>query len=1004
MNQNLSISKLPPPFQSMDYEALRLEGMKYIERLSSAIWTDYNVHDPGITMLEAICYAITDLGYRTEFSIENLLAGEDGALSGQFFTAAQILTNNPLTVTDYRKLLIDIDGIRNAWLRVATESEMAIFANYEHSELDLNEPSEKHDKLQLNGLYKVLIDLDQEQEELDQDQVKELLKKAYRRLHEHRNLCEDFLCVEVVEEQEVRLCAEIEVENDANLEDILAHIYFELDRFMNPSVPFYSLEQLFEKNKTSEEIFDGLVLEHGFIDSDDLARSDLRTEIHGSDLYRLIMDIEGVSGIKRLVLFNYDKNGIQTERDNWILPIPPGHKPVWKEEQSVITFYKDGLIPFKANKEKARAKAVLLEELDIKARLVGPQRDIPLPRGQYMELDDYTRLRENFPDTYGVNSNGLPRSSSPLRQAQARQLKGYLMFFDQLLANYLSQLYQVKNLLAVNQDYDSTYFAHHIFESAGIEGLFDSGTTMEDILECLEDTAGRNARANRFLDHLLARFNESFGDYALLMYQLSGADSQPTAEALIEDKKAFLNAYPEISRDRARAFNYTQRNSDDLPDSWDTDNVSGLKKRVARLLGLEDYQRKSLLCPKKLPKVVTGLLIAQPVLFDPQVKLQYQISLYGQDKTELLKSLGSYSDENLSDSLLKFQQLVGGEEYYQIVSPIKQRDPSSLVEGAKLVLPGRNINVSVPFRFLELLDTDGKVIARSPLQKTEAAARLWKEQILSLVAEEEGKLKQVILSSVKNPSPPPPYKLEMRIEDSDGTELFTDEKLYDNSPEAREAVFDILMTGEKAGKILPGASLGPCTEDCSIEGFFVVEHILLRPMNRLYQAKNPGCTGLLPVDIDTSTCDCCEGLKDPYSFRISVVLPAWPERFKDMNFRRYFERALRLETPAHIALKICWVNCEQLEGFEKAYKNWLVEKAEAYRNFESWLDQIDLEDTNPCPGGGEKNLDEDALADATRELVCSLFQLKNVYPGARFHDCRDDESGGGIILNNSILG
>ena len=48
----MKISRQKPPEKSLDYEFLRGGGLKHIEELSSRIWTDYNVHDPGITTLE----------------------------------------------------------------------------------------------------------------------------------------------------------------------------------------------------------------------------------------------------------------------------------------------------------------------------------------------------------------------------------------------------------------------------------------------------------------------------------------------------------------------------------------------------------------------------------------------------------------------------------------------------------------------------------------------------------------------------------------------------------------------------------------------------------------------------------------------------------------------------------------------------------------------------------------------------------------------------------------
>src|SRR5438046_2562835 len=110
------ISKLNSGFPFyLDWEKLRTEGRDYIGKLAGKIWTDHNVHDPGITILEILCYAIMDLGYRTNLPVADILARnpDDQSKENNFFTASEILGCNPVTITDFRKMLIDIDGVRN---------------------------------------------------------------------------------------------------------------------------------------------------------------------------------------------------------------------------------------------------------------------------------------------------------------------------------------------------------------------------------------------------------------------------------------------------------------------------------------------------------------------------------------------------------------------------------------------------------------------------------------------------------------------------------------------------------------------------------------------------------------------------------------------------------------------------------------------------------------------------------------------------------------------------
>ncbi len=100
----------------LDFTRLRKEGLLHIGELSGKIWTDHNVHDPGVIIMEVLCYALMDLGYRTTLPFQDLIAKPDGDTSADdnFLTPLQALTVNPVTITDYRKLLLEIEGVRNA--------------------------------------------------------------------------------------------------------------------------------------------------------------------------------------------------------------------------------------------------------------------------------------------------------------------------------------------------------------------------------------------------------------------------------------------------------------------------------------------------------------------------------------------------------------------------------------------------------------------------------------------------------------------------------------------------------------------------------------------------------------------------------------------------------------------------------------------------------------------------------------------------------------------------
>ena len=111
------ITRPTAPDPSLDFDRLYQEGLKHIEALSGKIWTDYNSHDPGISILEVLCYAITELGYRCDFAIGDIISPlTENDIVGELFNLAKVASSAPLTINDYRKRLIDLPGYRNAWL------------------------------------------------------------------------------------------------------------------------------------------------------------------------------------------------------------------------------------------------------------------------------------------------------------------------------------------------------------------------------------------------------------------------------------------------------------------------------------------------------------------------------------------------------------------------------------------------------------------------------------------------------------------------------------------------------------------------------------------------------------------------------------------------------------------------------------------------------------------------------------------------------------------------
>ena len=233
--------------------------------------------------------------------------------------------------------------------------------------------------------------------------------------------------------------------------------------------------------------------------------------------------------------------------------------------------------------DEAEDTLVQLHGQAARPKLRATELDLPMPLGRARALEAYYPVQHSFPLTYGIGPAGLPSTATALRRAQAKQLKAYLMVYEQLLRNAYAQVAHAGDLFSLDPTIEHTYFAA-LFDatrrSPATTRSSSRPSPRPSSTRLVESPTEFLERRNRFLDHLLARFGESFGEYAMLLTDLEGQGK--AREDLIRDKLAFLRAFPRVSHDRGKAF-------DRAIAPCDPDNTSGLQQRVNLLLGLPDW-------------------------------------------------------------------------------------------------------------------------------------------------------------------------------------------------------------------------------------------------------------------------------------------------------------------------------------------------------------------------------------------------------------------------------
>lgn len=911
LDKHISIPKNVETKDDLDFSFLRKKGLEHIEQLSGNLWTDYNSHDPGVTILEMLSYAITDLGFRINLPLENILAPEDKnaeKIEGQFFRATQILPSKPVTELDYRKLFVDIKGVKNCWLKPLAKT---VYVDCKKNKLAYNPESliTNSTSFKLQGLNSIIVDFDK----LDEDKYPtDILKeKRYNQIadeiatlyHKNRNLCEDLVYISKVETHPISVCASIDVKPGADEELVHAKVIRTIDNYFSPSIKFYSLKYMFRKGYTSDEIFEGPVLKNGFIDPRELQAAGLKIEVRLSDIMQLIMDVEGVNLIKDISIT--DCNNYSDETDEWLICIDPGKKPV-RCPDSAYSYFK-GVLPLNINQKRVED---YIEELDTaekeEQKKVGENMEIEVPAGNYLNTNETTTIQNDFPDTYGIGEFGLPSWVETARKSQAKQLKGYLLFFDQVLATYFAHLGKVKNLLSVDNKLKKTYFTQAVTDIKDFDELVkDYNTANANVLtnKLLGKLDKNIERKNILLDHLIARFAEKFSNYAFLMKELYGSYAEQT---IVNSKEKFLSEYGEIEKNgkilnkgisnwRGSAFNYFNQPASEL---WNTNNVAGVQKRIARLTGIKNYSR-----------------------------------------------------HNLSESFVEIYDLIDSDNnkvYRWRIRNLNKEIILSATEDYKT--PGRAQN-EMYLAVVKIIETPAKVISKA---------------FKKIISDEQEIGNFEIQVSATNK-----YSFDVINLEAPGTS--TDRIIarqftyYNSQAELKDAIIEIIKF---------------MATDFTEEGMFIVEHILLRPD---VTDTNIPLNQFMPICTDD--CKNCQPI-DPYSFRLTIVLPGWTYRFSNPDFRNFMEELIRKEIPAHILARICWVGYRKNEVeddknemllFEKAYKQFLVAKTKL---------------------GQAQN------SAKLKKLIRILSELNSIYPSGKLIDCDDEEDSleGRIILGSTNIG
>jgi len=916
----------------LDYDNLRSLGIKLTQEFSADTWTDYNLHDPGLTILEYLCYAITDLAYRTGFKTEDILTSREEIIDNRkkegvidskknhFIPAREILSTNPVSINDFRKLLLDhFPEIENVWLEPFSPQTPVTYCK---------------------GLFKILIqykhilmhDLRQKNESSKQ------AEKANIRqfINEHRNLGEIFTEIILLEPLEVKIKADILVKDGQLPELIMAEVYETIYRAFNPEIKFYSEAEMKQTELSAEEINQGPLLMYGFLKDEYL-----KPRPQSVDPTDVAKAVAGIKGVLRVKEFSITVNGKEYERESFLINNKDNKEQFlffdYDNAKHAINLYQEDFkIPVKRehfiNKLKIKLDHSFDASLkrDTKASVLKDNKNNLLTGlGKYRRLDHYVSIQYLFPEIYKLKRDideleKKKGTGNAADIAAIKQLKAYLMLFEQVMANYLSQLSNVDNIFSadITEKKAQTYFFQPVYDIPGAEKIindFTGNTTWKEFKEQTEngynDFLRRRVesetvfvnRKNRVLDHVLARFNIYINVYPLKLYQelYDKHKIEGRLTKLLLWKKSLLDNIVPLLRNRSQAYNYTQSEDNKIPGGFQQlmqqllyigiDTGSGMAgtglrklcpefnagdKRGFSIAKNSESKNSKLNGPLVFKQVNTaffsdGLNADYYKIKDGDVNNKIQVLKFRAPHAEQGQDVGKFSDH--------YGAVKARDEFIEYLRKINIGSEGFHLVEHNLLLPPYHESIS-SFGF-KITDAHGHAVCRhnectlyskrdENINKLLAAAKKDMDSFISFLEKESGNICKFPIDHDKDPLHF--YNISML------------QHHYKSNQAGLRRIFSNIKT-----------SLMEIAE------------------------RNDKSRSKIVSLIKYANEEVVE--EDFFNLRLTVVLPGWPARFQDDKFRDYINKLFTENAPAHIRLDFIWLNFEKMKNFETLYFNWLSE-------------------------------------------------------------------------------
>lgn len=567
------MSRMPPVTEQtkekIHFETLLDQADQEIARQGGQVWTDRAEHDPGQTLLQALCYNVSDLSYRHLLPLKDLLARaeENGFLFPEQFGPHQVLTCSPLTIDDYRRGILDLcdaDGhpfFVNVQIKPVIAGDEEIYRYFYDPQARRFSFTGSEGALPqfLFGDYIVCVE-----RQNPWNALPPAGSTAFDEfLQHHRNLGEGFARIHVADPKTHQIYGDIEVADDVmDVLPIMAQVYRMMLNFACPSSIRKSPSELAQLDHPSEDIFQGPAMRHGWIAA-------LPADINyflPSGAYRyinvapLVSMIEGIEGVKSVLNMRGDGT-IASPNLRWLIGLQTLQAcRLWDDSYPASEFAVGNKIRFiKHGRRMVVTREQFYAALDASEPEKIVNEPVTMTAGKARNTS-YHAATLRLPACYQLQH--------PEPDQRQQRLHRFLLAFEQELANRCDQLARLPELLAFVRTAAAggvqVRGARWPFTDDDERNAVSNAVhaAYREVLEAFNtDAAGDRDKELEIINYLLGYFGAERAARTLLP---SGTDDFMTVQ------RGYLARMPELGYDRARI---------------QIDQVSAIQRRIAARLG-----------------------------------------------------------------------------------------------------------------------------------------------------------------------------------------------------------------------------------------------------------------------------------------------------------------------------------------------------------------------------------------------------------------------------------